>query len=152
MRPARYALSRLTRPRRPGRAVDARQSKRRQAKPAAPNAKPAAWEVTPNDLGCLDAVRSLLAALNDAYASTRQIHDLVMEIPVLAARCAKRVGRSGPVDRPLLDSALTAIGNMGLESELLGLLEDLTTCRADLLEAREGSQAPAPAGRDDPES
>jgi hypothetical protein len=34
----------------------------------------------------------------------------------------------------LLERALTTIGNLGLETELLGLLEDLTTCRADLEE------------------
>jgi hypothetical protein len=39
-------------------------------------------------------------------------------------------------DPALLARALTEIGNMGLESELLTLLEDLTTCRADMEEAK----------------
>ena len=33
---------------------------------------------------------------------------------------------------------------MGLEGELLGLLEDLTTCRADQLEAEQNAAAAEP--------
>ena len=91
-----------------------------------------AWEVTPADLDCLDNVRSLLSALNNAYASTSQIHTLILDIPVLAARCVRRIGVKQAVTPALLERALTTIGNLGLETELLGLLEDLTTCRADL--------------------
>jgi hypothetical protein len=105
-----------------------------------------AWEVTPEDLGCLDAVRDLLSALNNAYVSTSQINKLILDIPVLAARCMKRIGVKTPATPETLAKALTSIGNMGLESELLGLLEDLTTCRADQLEAQEtpGSSEPPP--------
>jgi len=96
--------------------------------------------VTPADLECLDAVRSLLSALNNAYVSTREIHALILDIPVLAARCVRRIGSKQAVTPELLERALTSIGNLGLETELLGLLEDLTTCSADLAEekAREG--------------
>jgi hypothetical protein len=97
------------------------------------------WEVTPEDLGCLDAVRDLLSALNNAYVSTSQINKLILDIPVLAARCMRRIGVKQPATPETLAKALTSIGNMGLESELLGLLEDLTTCRADQLEAQESS-------------
>jgi len=97
------------------------------------------WEVTPDDLGCLDAVRDLLTALNNAYVSTSQIQKLILEIPVLAARCLKRVGGKQPATPETLAKALTSIGNMGLESELFGLLEDLTTCRADQLEAEQNA-------------
>jgi hypothetical protein len=95
-----------------------------------------AWEVTPADLTCLDAVRSLLSALNNAYCSTRQIHTLILDIPVLAARCVRRIGVKQAVTPELLERALTSIGNLGLETELLGLLEDLTTCSADLAEEK----------------
>jgi len=95
--------------------------------------------VTPDDLGCLDGVRDLLTALNNAYVSTSQIQKLVLEIPVLAARCIKRIGGKQPPTPETLAKALTSIGNMGLEGELLGLLEDLTTCRADLLEAEQNA-------------
>jgi hypothetical protein len=104
------------------------------------------WEVTPEDLGCLDAVRDLLSALNNAYVSTSQINELILDIPVLAARCMRRIGAKQAATPETLAKALTSIGNMGLESELLGLLEDLTTCRADQLEAQanSGSSEPTP--------
>jgi hypothetical protein len=80
-------------------------------------------------------VRSLLSALNDAYASTTRIQTLITDIPVLAARCVRRIGQVKYDDPALLARALTDIGNMGLERELLSLLEDLTTLQADLQEA-----------------
>jgi hypothetical protein len=101
--------------------------------------KAEAWVVTPDDLTCLDAVRDLLSALNNAYVSTSQIQALILGIPVLAARCLRRVGVKQQATAESLARALTTIGNMGLENELLGLLEDLTTCRADLLEAEENA-------------
>lgn len=103
-----------------------------------------AWEVTPADLECLDAVRSLLRALNDAYVSTSQIQKLILDIPVLAARCVRRVGVKHAVTPEALARALTTIGNMGLEAELLGLLEDLTTCQADLQDAQASASRSEP--------
>lgn len=122
----------MNRPRRPA------------AKPSSATRRAPAWEVTPADLQCLDAVRSLLTALNNAYVSTRQIHTLILDIPVLAARCVRRIGSKQAVTPELLEKALNSIGNLGLETELLGLLEDLTTCRADLQErqAERPSQPP----------
>ena len=117
-------------------------------RPAARLKKAEPWEVTPDSLGCLDAVRSLLTALNNAYVSTNQIQKLILDIPVLAARCMRRVGNKQAATAETLAQALTSMGNMGLENELLGLLEDLTTCRADLLEA----QAAAAAEETDPAS
>jgi hypothetical protein len=105
-----------------------------------------AWEVTAADLECLDAVRSLLSALNNAYVSTNQIQTLILDIPVLAARCVRRLGVTQTVSPEVLARALTSIGNMGLESELLGLLEDLTTCRADLKEAEAAGPPSEPPG------
>ncbi len=109
---------------------------------ARPRARRAPWEVIPADLDRLDAVRSLLSALNNAYVSTSQIHTLILDIPVLAARCLRRIGVNAQITPALLEKALTTIGNMGLESELLGLLEDLTTCRADLEEAETAPSNP----------
>lgn len=113
---------------------------------ATPLRRAPAWEVTPADLACLDAVRSLLRALNDAYVSTHQIQTLILDIPVLAARCVRRVGVKQPVTPEALARALTTIGNMGLEAELLGLLEDLTTCRADLQDAEASDRTSDPPG------
>jgi hypothetical protein len=106
-----------------------------KARPAKPARRGEPWDVTPDDLSCLDAVRSLLSALNNAYVSTSQIQKLILDIPVLAARCMRRIGVKQTATPETLAKALTSIGNMGLENELLGLLEDLTTCRADQLEA-----------------
>lgn len=114
--------------------------RRPQAKPVKPAKQ--AWQVGTEDLQCLDAVRSLLAALNDAYVSSGALQRLVSDIPVLAARCARRIGSEEPGDPVALDRALTSIGNMGLEAELLGLLEDLTTYKADLEEARLADEKP----------
>ena len=108
---------------------------------AKPKRTAEAWEVTPDDLSCLDAVRDLLSALNNAYVSTSQIQTLILDIPVLAARCMRRVGVKQTATPETLAKALTSIGNMGLENELLGLLEDLTTCRADQLEAQANADA-----------
>ena len=118
--------------------------RRPPAKPSAAVRRAPAWEVTPADLQCLDAVRSLLTALNNAYVSTRQIHTLILDIPVLAARCVRRIGSKQAVTPELLEKALNSIGNLGLETELLGLLEDLTTCRADLEEQRAERPSQAP--------
>jgi hypothetical protein len=109
---------------------------------ARPRARRAPWEVVPADLDRLDAVRSLLSALNNAYVSTSQIHTLILDIPVLAARCLRRIGSKAQVTPAQLERALTSIGNMGLEAELLGLLEDLTTCQADLEEAQRAPSSP----------
>jgi hypothetical protein len=117
--------------------------RRPPAKAAAPARRAPPWEVTPDDLACLDAVRSLLTALNNAYCSTREIHKLILNIPVLAARCVRRIGSKQAVTPELLEKALTTIGNLGLETELLGLLEDLTTCRADLEEQNARPSQPA---------
>jgi hypothetical protein len=128
---------------------------RAKAAAPSPNKRPAgkvrkteAWIVTPEDLTCLDAVRDLLSALNNAYVSTSQIQKLILDIPVLAARCMRRIGVKQQATPESLAKALTTIGNMGLENELLGLLEDLTTCRADLLDAEESAvRSPSePAG------
>ena len=113
-------------------------------RPAGKVRKSEAWVVTPDDLTCLDAVRDLLSALNNAYVSTSQIQKLILDIPVLAARCMRRIGVKQQATPESLAKALTTIGNMGLENELLGLLEDLTTCRADLLDAEEGAE-PSPS-------
>ena len=112
-----------------------------KTRPAARAKKSEPWEVTPESLACLDAVRSLLTALNNAYVSTNQIQKLILDIPVLAARCMRRVGSKQAPTPETLAPALTAMGNMGLENELLGLLEDMTTCRADLLEAEAAAAA-----------
>lgn len=86
------------------------------------------------DLENLDAVKQLLVALNDAYASSEKVEALVDAVPCLRARCVKRaMGGQEDIDMPL-SRALARIGNAGLENELLTLLEDLTVLQAELTE------------------
>lgn len=77
----------------------------------------------------LGKIHELLTALNDPYAN---IGKLVAAIPVLAARCVVLAGDRSKQDINSIDHALTLIGNKGLESELLTLLEDLTILKAEI--------------------
>lgn len=91
------------------------------------NQGPPPWKVKASDLQSLPAVKSLLGALNDAYASAARIEQLINEIPVLRARCIRRAVYGTEYEvLPGLTEALARIGNMGLEAELLSVLEDLT--------------------------
>jgi hypothetical protein len=84
--------------------------------------------VTLNHLKDLGKIHDLLSALNDPYAN---IGKLVASIPVLAARCVTRAIQRSKLEINSIDHALTLIGNKGLESELLTLLEDLTVLKAE---------------------
>jgi len=96
---------------------------------------PPAWKVHKDDLHSLEPVRRLLSALNDPYVSTTQIEQLVDEVRVLKARCIRRAVHSSELEHtPALNEALGLIGNKGLESELLTVLEDLTILSAELAE------------------
>ena len=84
--------------------------------------------VRPEHLKELRKIQDLLMALNDPYAN---IGKLVGSIPVLAARVALRASTRSKLDILSIDHALTLIGNKGLESELLTLLEDLTILKSE---------------------
>lgn len=65
--------------------------------------------------------------MSDPYEATSRIAPLVEQIPVLLARCERRLLRNSPyAEWNTTAHLLTLIGNGGLESELLTLLEDLT--------------------------
>lgn len=89
---------------------------------------PSDCRVRAEDLKDLGKIHDLLTALNDPYAN---IGRLVASIPVLAARCAARAIQRSKLEINSIDHALTLIGNKGLESELLTLLEDLTVLKAE---------------------
>jgi hypothetical protein len=89
--------------------------------------------VAEEDLKSLGDIHALLRALNDAYAGGARVGDLVSKLPVLQARCLRRAIKRNPAKvHCTLPEALTLIGNIGLESELLQLLEDLTVLSAEL--------------------
>lgn len=89
---------------------------------------PSDCRVTLAHLQDLGKIHDLLTALNDPYAN---IGKLVASIPVLAARCVTRAIQRSKLEINSIDHALTLIGNKGLESELLTLLEDLTVLKAE---------------------
>ncbi|HEX4336998.1 MAG TPA: hypothetical protein VH062_13865 [Polyangiaceae bacterium] len=89
--------------------------------------------VIEEDLKVLDQIHSLLRALNDAYAGGPRVGQLVANVPVLAARCLRRARKRYPAKANCtLFEAMTLIGNLGLESELFQLLEDLTVLSSDV--------------------
>jgi hypothetical protein len=125
---------------RPG--VDAKESARwrssTQPGAAAAAKKPAAGRADPcavieEDLKVLDQIHALLRALNDAYAGGARVGQLVGNVPVLAARILRRARKRNPAKANCtLPEAMTLIGNIGLESELLQLLEDLTVLSSEV--------------------
>jgi HD-like signal output (HDOD) protein len=95
--------------------------------------KDASCDVSASDLQRLDAVHHLLEALRDPLASSKLIEHRVNQIPVLSARMIRFARRGYPARTiATLANALALVGNRGLETVLLELLEDLTVLRADL--------------------
>jgi len=93
---------------------------------------PADIKVQAKHLGELGKIHDLLRALNDPYAA-KNIGALVGKISILAARIVHRAqSRSSKIEIHSIDHAINLIGNRGLESELLDLLEDLTMLKSKL--------------------
>lgn len=100
----------------------------------------AACEVRPWHLSTLEPIHNLLRAMNDPFEAANRIAPLVDEIPVLKARCERRLLRQSPYGEWRSTAhLLSLIGNRGLESELLSLLEDLSQLKMDLQDAGSGS-------------
>lgn len=94
---------------------------------------PGETKVTDKHLKELPKIQELLSALNDPYAGGKNVGKLVAKIPVLAARIvARALGSSRKKEISSIDHAINLIGNRGLESELLNLLEDLTIQKSKL--------------------
>ncbi len=90
-------------------------------------------QVRPEDLDNLEIVHELLSALNDKHVGNFKIERFIEDIGVLKARVMRRAQRRSP-RKPVNDltQALSIIGNRGLETELFGVLEDLTCLKAEL--------------------
>ncbi len=87
----------------------------------------------PADLVYIDSFLDLLHCLNDPFAGGPKITELVSKIPVLSARVIRRArGRSKRRKIDTVAQALTLIGNGGLETELIQLLEDLTILKSEM--------------------
>jgi len=98
---------------------------------------PSECKVTVKHLSELPKITELLNALNDPMAGGKNVGKLVTKIPVLAARVVDRaLSRKSKKDIASVDQAINMIGNRGLESELLQLLEDLTIKKAEAEDPR----------------
>lgn len=86
----------------------------------------------PEDLENFDALHRLLLVLNDPYAGGNNLAGLIHEIPVLEARLIRTARlKKGHLDVESIELALHVLGNRGLETELLQLLEDMTIAKAE---------------------
>jgi HD-like signal output (HDOD) protein len=98
---------------------------------------PAECKITLKHLSELPKIMELLSALNDPLAGGKNVGKLVSKIPVLAARLVDRaLSQSRKKEIYSIDQAINMIGNRGLESELLSLLEDLTIKKAEAEDPR----------------
>lgn len=90
-------------------------------------------DVQKQDLAHIDALLELLQALNDPQVSTYVIERLVSKIEPLKTRCIRMALAKRPkATVSTAGQALAILGNRGLESSLLELLEDLTVLKAEL--------------------
>lgn len=98
---------------------------------------PSECKITLKHLSELPKIMELLSALNDPMAGGKNVGKLVGKIPVLAARLVDRaLSQSRKKEIYSVDQAINMIGNRGLESELLSLLEDLTIKKAEAEDPR----------------
>jgi hypothetical protein len=98
---------------------------------------PAECKITVKHLSELPKIMELLSALNDPFAGGKNVGKLVARIPVLAARVVERaLSHSRKKEVYSVDQALNMVGNRGLESELLQLLEDLTIKKSEAEDPR----------------
>jgi HD-like signal output (HDOD) protein len=98
---------------------------------------PAECKITLKHLSELPRIMELLHALNDPMAGGKNVGKLVTKIPVLAARLVdKALARSRKKEIYSVDQAINLLGNRGLESELLELLEDLTVKKSEAEDPR----------------
>jgi hypothetical protein len=94
-------------------------------------------KITVKHLSELPRITELLHALNDPMAGGKNVGKLVGKISVLAARVVDRalkLSRGKAIYS--IDQAINMIGNRGLETELLQLLEDLTIKKAEAEDPR----------------
>jgi hypothetical protein len=94
------------------------------------------YDVTAEDLEDLDDIHGLLRVLNDPMAAGRDVGQYIEQIPRLKERILRSARlRSGHIDMKDLGPALVILGNKGLESELLQLLEDMTIAKAEMADS-----------------
>jgi hypothetical protein len=90
-------------------------------------------EARPEHLVELTPIHDLLKALNDPCVGATRVTQLVSQIPLLAHRCIHALMARRPTLRSAtLNQSLALLGNRGLETELLQVLEDLTVLHSEM--------------------
>jgi hypothetical protein len=98
---------------------------------------PSECKITLKHLSELPKIMELLQTLNDPLAGGKNVGKLVSKIPVLAARLVDRaLAQSRKKEISSIDQAINMIGNRGLETELMNLLEDLTIKKSEAEDPR----------------
>jgi hypothetical protein len=98
---------------------------------------PSECKITLKHLSELPKITELLQTLNDPMAGGKNVGKLVTKIPVLAARLVNRaLSQSRKKEISSVDQAINMIGNRGLETELMNLLEDLTIKKSEAEDPR----------------
>jgi HD-like signal output (HDOD) protein len=98
---------------------------------------PSECKITLKHLSELPKIMELLHTLNDPLAGGKNVGKLVTKIPVLAARLVDRaLSQSRKKEITSIDQAINMIGNRGLETELMSLLEDLTIKKSEAEDPR----------------
>jgi HD-like signal output (HDOD) protein len=98
---------------------------------------PSECKITLKHLSELPKIMELLQTLNDPMAGGKNVGKLVTKIPVLAARLVDRaLSQSRKKEISSVDQAINMIGNRGLETELMNLLEDLTIKKSEAEDPR----------------
>jgi hypothetical protein len=98
---------------------------------------PSECKITLKHLSELPKIMELLQTLNDPMAGGKNLGKLVTKIPVLAARLVDRaLSQSRKKEISSVDQAINMIGNRGLETELMNLLEDLTIKKSEAEDPR----------------
>ena len=98
---------------------------------------PTECKITLKHLSELPKIMELLHTLNDPLAGGKNVGKLVSKIPVLAARLVDRaLSQARKKEIYSIDQAINMIGNRGLETELMNLLEDLTIKKSEAEDPR----------------
>ncbi len=98
---------------------------------------PSECKITIKHLSELPRIVELLHTLNDPLAGGKNVGKLVTKIPVLAARLVDRaLTQSRKKEIYSIDQAINMLGNRGLETELMSLLEDLTIKKSEAEDPR----------------
>ncbi len=98
---------------------------------------PSECKITIKHLSELPKIVELLHTLNDPLAGGKNVGKLVTKIPVLAARLVDRaLTQSRKKEISSIDQAINMLGNRGLETELMSLLEDLTIKKSEAEDPR----------------